>query len=81
MTLKELKQKLNGITNTGYGHYRISFYMYGKIRSCITTNTLAIDRINSEDYDCATNQKRFYATVRQAYQALWNETKIANNLR
>ena len=80
MTLNQLKQKFNGATMTGYGHYRISFDIYGKERTCTTTNTLALDRINSEDYDWGTNHKKFYATIKQAYEALYNEVKRNNNL-
>lgn len=79
MKLDDLWYKYQGKQITGYGHYKISFVHRKKTISCTTTNTLAIDRINSQDV-FTPNQERYGYTERQALQALYDECKRKNGI-
>lgn len=80
MKLSDLWYKYLGKQIVGYGHYKVTFVYKGKEISCITTNTLALDRINSQDI-YTPNMERYTYTEKQALQALYNECKEKNNLK
>ena len=72
MTLNQLQEKFVSIIFSGYGHHKVTFIVRGKEKSVITTNTPAIDRINFRDNYNDRHRHSFY-TLKEAYQALWNE--------
>ena len=49
MTLTKLQQRYAGKEFSGYGHYRVSFVVRGKLYSNVTTNMDALERINMAD--------------------------------
>jgi len=67
MTTVELYKRID-LDLIYYGHYRVVIKYRGKQYSCISTNTKAVDRINSDEPD------------KSALLSLWNECKRANNL-
>lgn len=71
MTLQELQQRVEKCW-IGYGTYRVWTTYRGRRLSCISHNTLAVDRINSDDWVPARKEVGFY-TLRSAYQALHDE--------
>jgi hypothetical protein len=73
MTTVELYKRID-LALIYYGHYRVVIKYRGKQYSCISTNTKAVDRINSDE------KMKFYPTEKSALIALWNECKRANNL-
>jgi len=78
MTLQDLKNKVI-VSAAGYGHKNIQIVYKGKKYNSTTTNTMATDRVNSDD-----DRKikgLYYETVKEAYLSLYNECKRANNLR
>ena len=79
MTTLQLKQKVSFFFS-GYGHKKVTIIYRGKEYSCTSTNTIATDRINSDDAERKT-PKGFYTTLKQAYLSLWNECKRANDLK
>lgn len=76
MTLKQLKQRYEGHTFVSHGHFRVCFKIYNKSYCCITTNTLAIDRIDDDLPERTPN--KFYVTQKQALEALYKEVKSHN---
>lgn len=77
MTTQKLKQRFTGRQQTGYGHFKIGFIIRGKEKTCVTTNTRAMDRING-DWPEKRTPKAFYTTEKQAYQSLYDEVVRAN---
>jgi hypothetical protein len=77
MNTNQLTRKVS-FSFLGYGHKRIVITFRGKEYHCISTNTDATDRI-SDDND-GINKNAYYTTKKQAYEALYNECKRANNL-
>jgi len=75
MTRIELKRRIS-TRFAGHGHFKVTIVYRGKDYSCITTNTLAIDKIGEE----RTTPLEFYVTEKQALQALWEECKRKNTL-
>ena len=73
MTEQELKDRIK-VEWKGYGSYRITIKFRNKFYSCISHNSLAYDDMDSYD-----NHSSYY-TSKQAYQALYDECKRANNL-
>ena len=83
MTYKQLKSRYLGSGFSGYGHFRVGFLMYGKECYTITTNTMALDRLDDEMPERTPDG--FYVTQKQALQSLYDEVKrdnysIENNL-
>lgn len=74
-TLNQLK-KIVSFGFSGYGHNRIAIIYRGKEYTCKSTNTIATDRIKSDD-----GSANYGYTEKQAYIALYNECKRANNLK
>jgi len=60
----------------GHGHFKTTIIFKGKTYSCISTNTMAIDKIGDEQK----TPKLFFPTEKQALLSLWNECKLKNNL-
>jgi len=75
MTTQELKNRITTIFS-GYGHQKVTIEFRNKTYSCITTNTIATDRIGDEEI----RPNAFYVTEKQALLALWDECKRKNNL-
>jgi len=67
MTTQQLSTRID-LRLSSYGHYRVTIQYRNKQYSCTTTNTMAVDRINSDEPD------------KSALLSLWNECKSANNL-
>ena len=79
MTTKELKNRVRFMFS-GYGHKKVTIKYRNKEYSCISTNTVATDRINS-DIDGVDKDSFLIRTKKQAYLALYNECKLKNNLK
>ena len=63
MKTSELKSRLS-IMFHGYGHWKVRYTTRnGKVKIGVTTNSMAIDRINS---DVGERVKEHYLTLRQA---------------
>lgn len=77
MTLQQLKKRYLGARFKSYGHFKIGFVWRGKEYYSVTTNTMAIDRI--DDMPERTN-KDYYVTQKQALTDLYNEVKRANDI-
>jgi hypothetical protein len=67
MTTQQLSTRID-LRLSSYGHYRVTIQYRNKQYSCTTTNTKAVDRINSDEPN------------KSALLSLWNECKSANNL-
>ena len=79
MTTQELKERYLGSSFKGRGHFRVGFTFRGKEYFAITTNTMAIDRIDDEMPE-RTNGA-YYVTQKQALGALYGEVLRVNNLK
>ena len=64
----------------GYGHFKISIEIYGKIYSSVTTNTMAIDAAFDDEYDLIMdeNDERYFDSQYEAKESLVNEI-LSNN--
>ena len=78
MTELDLVKRYLGSGLKSYGHFRVGFKFRGKEYYTITTNTMAIDRIDDE-MPTRTN-KDYYVTQKQALTDLYNEVKRANGI-
>lgn len=76
MTLQQLQQRVD-MQWIGYGTYRIWTIYRGHRLTAITHNTLAIDRIQSDDSTPARQEVGYY-TLRGAYQSLHDEVLMKN---
>lgn len=79
MTTKELKRRVRDIGFAGYGHHKIEILYRGKYYTCVTTNTLATDRLRGEGEIPDKTKSGFY-TLKEALYALYNECKRKNSL-
>jgi hypothetical protein len=75
MTHKQLKERYLGSSFAGYGHFKVGFTIYGKPCYTVTTNTMALDRL---DDDMPQRTMSYYVTQRQALQSLYNEVRACN---
>lgn len=75
MTIKELKNRIT-TSFVGYGHFKVTILYRGKEYSCVTTNTMAIDKIGETNI----TPKEFYTTEKHALRSLWDEVKRKNYL-
>lgn len=75
MTTKELKSRIS-IRHYGHGHKLICITFRGKDYKCVSSNTIATDRIG----DDSRTPDWFYTTEKQALLSLYNECKRKNNL-
>lgn len=64
MTLKALREKFICALPAGHGHYKVSFMVRGKVKSAITTDMDAINKIINPD-----NPSRY--TLRAAFAELY----------
>lgn len=71
---------VNRIKPVGYGHFEVSIIFRNKAYKAVTTNTGAIDRINSRD-TLPNRAIHCGYTYRQAEAMLFNEVKSKNNLK
>lgn len=78
MTTRELRDRIT-IQKTGYGHWKVTIEYRGRRYSCTTTNSLAVDDTQLEEWERRKNTCG-YSTCKQAYQALYDECKRANDL-
>lgn len=78
MTLKELKDKVRVRRSNGYGRYLITITFRGNEYSVLSNNSLAWDRIS--DGDDFPNKVSGYYTLKQAYQAFYDECKEHHSL-
>lgn len=78
MTQQDLKDRYLGSQFKSYGHFKVGFTIRGKDYYCITTNTLALDRIDDDLKD--RENGRIYVTQKQALRSLYDEVKQKNNL-
>lgn len=78
MTLKELMDKVRVRRINGYGKYLITITFRGKEYSTHSNNSLAWDRIS--DGDDFPNKVSGHYTLKQAYQAFYDECKEINSL-
>jgi hypothetical protein len=74
MTTQQFYHRID-LRLSSYGHYRVTIQYRNKQYSCTTTNSMAVDRLNSDE------RMTFYPTEKSALIALWNECKRANNLK
>ena len=78
MTLDELKEKVFKIQFQSSGCYKIWIEYKEKYYSCLTNNTLATNRIKyGSEYP---KVEEYGYTLKQAFQALYDECKRKNNL-
>ena len=80
MTLNELREHVVSITWKGWGHYRVTITWRGKEYSTTSNNSLAWDRIKSQDYYLDTDKGSEGCTLKQAYYAFYEEVKRNNHL-
>ena len=74
----KIKDRFQGIQFKSYGHYTVSFLYRNKVYKCVTTNTLALDRLDDNlPNRIKTNH---YVTQNQALNSLYWEVKQKNNL-
>lgn len=78
MTTEELKYSLR-VKPLGYGSYKVTIEYRNKKYTCLSHNSLAYDRINSNDW---VGDKEVHCTYtkKQALQALYDECKQKNNI-
>ncbi len=79
MTTRELVYRID-LGGCVRGCFRVTINYRGKEYSTRSNDTLAYDMIRSWERD-EKPERGYYSTPRQAYIALWNECKQANNLR
>lgn len=78
MTLEQLQARIR-FQWVGYGTYKVTMTYNGKTLSATTHDTLAIDRINTDDCTPPRQVVGHY-TLKGAYQALYNQIKSNNDL-
>ena len=78
MKKQELLNKVS-ISWKSYGTYDVTIEFRGNSYSCISHNTLAVDRIKSDE-SISDNRSEHGYTYKQALEALYDECKRANNL-
>lgn len=78
MTIDELKKKVIITRRTGYCAYRVETEWNGHKIGCNSNNSLAWDRIQSDDVP--TNKSVGGYTLRQAYMAFRDECLTKNGI-
>lgn len=77
MTTRELRDRTR-VEWCGYGLYKVTIMYRGREYRCHSNNSLAYDRIDDPDHS-----ERWVSggyTNKGAWQALYNECKIKNNI-
>ena len=80
MSIDELKKRIGITERPGYNSYRVEVEWYGRTYWCISTNSLAWDRIQSDNTIPANKSVGTY-TLRQAYIAFRDECLRKNGLK
>jgi len=82
MTTKDYQDRITQLCHrSGFGgRYYVEIYFRGKFYSCHSNNSLAWDRINSDDTTPARRLDGFY-TLKSALKAFYEECKQKNNLK
>ena len=84
MTTKDYQNRITGLRHHHKigveGRYMVEIYYRGKFYSCHSNNSLAWDRINSDDTTPARRLDGFY-TLKSALKAFYDECKRKNGLR
>lgn len=86
MNLSQLKSRVsfsNGYhsgRSAGYGHFVIHITYRGKEYSCRSNNTVAYDRITSENFAINTYSRLNGYTLYEAYMSLYTECLSKNEL-
>lgn len=79
MTLQEIKSRFSIRSAVGYGRYNIFIRYRRRYYHCISTDTVARDRLSVEGR--VTDSSRVCGlTLRQAYERFFNECMRKNNL-
>lgn len=83
MTTKDLQNKITRLCHhNGYGGcYMVEIYYHGKFYSCHSNNSLAWDRIHSDDYVPDRAERDGGYTLKGALKAFYDECKRKNGLR
>lgn len=85
MTTKDLENKITRLCHHHKmgvdGHYMVEIYYRGKFYSCHSNNTLAWDRIYSDDYVPERAERDGGYTLKGALKAFYEECKRKNGLR
>ena len=79
MTLEELENRTDVVRGFGYNCYVVKITYRGKQYVCQSNNSLAWDRIQSEENSVRAIFCSY--SLKEAYQAFYNECKRKNNLR
>ncbi len=74
MTTQQLLERIDVRSTTSYGHWKVTIRYRGKKYSCISNESLAVDRHMDDD-----SKGKLY-TQKDALKILWNECKRKNNL-
>lgn len=61
-------------------NYKVTIEYRGKIYTCRSNNSLAMDRIHEQSYLRDSQRGTWGYTLRQALQAFYDECKSANNI-
>lgn len=78
MTLKDYQNRVH-FAKIEDGKFEVSCEAFGHKRTCITTNTMAIDRINESGIS-SRSRGETGITLLQAYLSLWEECMEVNNI-
>ena len=77
MTTAQLAQRIDVVSTTSYGHFKVTIEYRNKKYSCITNNAPAVDRHDDDDAK-GRHYKGIY-TQKDALETLWSECKRKNN--
>ena len=82
MTTKDYQSRITQLCHrSGVGGcYFVQIYYRGRFYSCHSNNSLAWDRIHSDDTTPARAERGFY-TLKGALKSFYDECKQKNNLR
>lgn len=80
MTTEQLEKRVS-YQWKGYGNYKIYIEYRGKVYTCYSHNSLAIDRINKCEYGDNTVESIYGYTYKEALQSLYNECKRNNKIK
>ncbi len=78
MNTKQLISRITAVQFSGYGHHKVTILHRGGRFSHVTTNTTAIDRLNSDE---PKGRNIYGYTLKQAAKSLYNEVKRNNCLK
>lgn len=79
MSLDELMDKVS-VRQIGSGCYKVTIEYRGKFYQCRSNNSFAYDRLVAQSYQESDRQILSEYTLKQAFQALYDECKRKNSL-